>query len=874
MEQQPLEIKKVFSADSYDLQQLFSRKFLIPPYQRSYSWKREDILRLFEGVYQCINDLERSNDGSDVLTFLGTVIIVPNKSGNNDELYLANKYDCIIDGQQRISTFSLIVGILCDKALQLIYKLAALFPNYAEDENNSLPNAIYTKLRSDQEIMRQMLWQDNLVGTKRHYFPRVMRQGQDTYKRNDPKNFYFTSPLGGYLYSIIQELSKKNIQPEQQSNENETCKYVGIAGYKIWDDLKETFTLTKEQIEQYENKNTEDSFTKIQDAVNTINELINYICISNLYLSYDQAEEARQKFKKKELESYKNWSEKFDFCRLGRHNLTELSSLLEEFYVQITPDMEEIAVKHDCFLLGVMEFLLFVDVFIRRVVVTVIEASNESYAFSMFDSLNTTGQPLTAFETFKAMMVNADNAADEEMISEILGRINAFLDGKEPKKQTTSPKETRTKDLLVSFARASTGLSISNSLNEQRLYLKGLADSVSDSRQRLDLVEHLYIAANFWKDIWMPDFTGNPLTFDIPALDGSTARRTVTCPNDVTLCINMLSSSNHKVVIALLIKFYSALYYNYSNEAEFNRARNLFFDAVKAVAAFSTIYRAAHTNTAGIEGKYKDIFSDRFAKRIEKASKDQLGVNSGCKPYWYLQRQYQSNSSAAKMLPSAPSLDDMYCLLNIVKEYLNSVLAEKEINTLDLWKEKVKTNDIYKASQPIAKFMICINCAYEQNIRFPEVTETLLRTAYNSGTVEHFAPQKPKKEDEINGSESWDQTIYSENADDTLGNLFLLKSEVNRLLSNKSWKNKQLILRALIEKDQTEREKRIQEAIEQAAVKREDLENFTEQDNIVVFNDLADVLSWTYNDIMLRTDKMATNIWNFLTPWLDLNSEK
>jgi hypothetical protein len=49
--------------------------------------------------------------------------------------------------------------------------------------------------------------------------------------------------------------------------------------------------------------------------------------------------------------------------------------------------------------------LLILRFVLQRVFVADIVAKKEEYAFEMFDSLNTTGDPLTAFETFKPKVV-------------------------------------------------------------------------------------------------------------------------------------------------------------------------------------------------------------------------------------------------------------------------------------------------------------------------------------------------------------------------------------------------------------------------------------------------------------------------------------
>ena len=61
--------------------------------------------------------------------------------------------------------------------------------------------------------------------------------------------------------------------------------------------------------------------------------------------------------------------------------------------------------EHFCHLL---RFLIFTRYLNRRMAVTVVIADNENDAFDMFEALNTTGKPLTAFETFKPKVIERE----------------------------------------------------------------------------------------------------------------------------------------------------------------------------------------------------------------------------------------------------------------------------------------------------------------------------------------------------------------------------------------------------------------------------------------------------------------------------------
>lgn len=69
--------------------------FVIPVYQRNYDWKKEQCKQLYDDLVNMIKYKYKSH-------FFGTIVSIYNDSGRNRE-YL------IIDGQQRITTISILL---------------------------------------------------------------------------------------------------------------------------------------------------------------------------------------------------------------------------------------------------------------------------------------------------------------------------------------------------------------------------------------------------------------------------------------------------------------------------------------------------------------------------------------------------------------------------------------------------------------------------------------------------------------------------------------------------------------------------------------------------------------------------------------------
>lgn len=95
---------KQLNAEQKTINQIFTecKAFLVPEYQRPYSWERDECLTLWQNLYEFAfpdeNDI-RSFDADSETYFMGTILTFKNAS---------KEYE-VIDGQQRIVTFLLML---------------------------------------------------------------------------------------------------------------------------------------------------------------------------------------------------------------------------------------------------------------------------------------------------------------------------------------------------------------------------------------------------------------------------------------------------------------------------------------------------------------------------------------------------------------------------------------------------------------------------------------------------------------------------------------------------------------------------------------------------------------------------------------------
>lgn len=100
--------RKTLDPHMWNLENLFKSVYNVPVYQRPYSWDKEQIETLLDDIFEIYGSAEKE-DGY----YTGNIIVFDR---NNKINGIITEYD-IIDGQQRITTFSLILLSLYSLAL-------------------------------------------------------------------------------------------------------------------------------------------------------------------------------------------------------------------------------------------------------------------------------------------------------------------------------------------------------------------------------------------------------------------------------------------------------------------------------------------------------------------------------------------------------------------------------------------------------------------------------------------------------------------------------------------------------------------------------------------------------------------------------------
>lgn len=756
----------------------------IPVYQRPYSWDRNDIKRLCDDT---LNGLHQLLLRRDATSFIGTIIAIhDNEYRTVEPIYkndLPQKVMTIIDGQQRICT-----AIMLNIALHnyIGRRLATLPSGRLKEPHFAWINDRCRRLLSDLAATYRI---DMHGGDDQHqYYPRVIRALADAWSTRAGQARY-TSSMAKLIWDYITvELTEGapsfRFDPRDESGDTTRHKFI------------------------------EKSFKSIQNLVQDI------------------AESSRVDFpsilpdEKDGLTLFQSiFGVEVDDCVFG--------------YLRDAADE-----KHSSTCTHLLRAMIFAGYFNQRTALTVVKARNEDDAFDMFDSLNTTGQLLTALETFTPKVIQAEGLAkysgspSKQYMDGVDEYLNEF--------PTAKAKQAATAELLIAFALKETGWKLQGSRHEQRLYLRGQFDQLgkaSDSRRlQREFVESMASVAAFMRHAWK---VGGD---DVPRFEPLGITET-----EAVVGFEVLRDMNHGIVIAPLARFYQRACQMVAS-GEGSEGRALFEEALRATVAFSILWRGAKGGTQNIDGHYRDLMKKGY------------GDGEGRVPA--LSRRLERGIASA-----VPRIKDY-------KDGLRKVLEDEGgIGTKERWISEVCAQKVYVSSAPMARFLLF--CALEDGVADPGEPGQIRRGKRGVapmltverwrderyGTVEHIAPKSR--------GDGWDERIYEPpEVVDTLGNLNLLPAEVNSVINDRSWSIKRLMYRLLCA--ETEEESRgIAESLKgELGSGGQKLSGVADEvllsaPHLGIYRSVGAVAGeWTREMVEARGRRLASLAWDRMAPWL------
>ena len=743
--------------------------FRIPIYQRPYDWDKVHLQRL---IQDCLNGFHRSViSREDEYSFLGTIILARDES--QEPSFEGTSYT-VVDGQQRLTSLALLATILFKYIKEFQSEIGVLSTNTEE------------WLKAEVEYQLGILFQCVMgppptFGQGGIPFPRIVRT-TDT-RGNTERNSEYRS-VAARLFMRFDRYAKDRIS-EFDKFESE---------------------LTTEEQHLYENLAFLDSvvfqyvYEGIEETAGAGDEIDIDIVSNNLFRNT-------------------GFRELFD-----RLYILDSQSLRDRAVNEVANNVQSA---------GIVRLLAFASYLAKSVILTKVIARTEKNAFDIFDALNTTGEPLTALETLKPVVVEFEESHSGYTGSVSEGYWNIIDDTVTNAHINAEDRQRETRLLLTSFALFYNGRRLSSSLAVQRDYLRNLMRGFPAHRPEVtrDFVGLLAQMADYRSKFWRAENIERASSDHFGNVEASSAK----------LCLMVIEQMNTSLAIPVLARYWIA-------GRSGNRPYGEFESVVKAVTAFLVLRRACTGGTANIDGEFRALMMN--------SPKD------GGHPLCIVSGRDQNHLWEVDELRSE------------LRGLLESNLGVTDRRS---WVRRAENIEHRRFSRPLTRFLhfAAVHNARPDNSRPGLLTRRGINTSagldvlnpmtwkiLRYSTVEHIAPMSPPQT-------GWDQRIYDESLVNVLGNLILLPPTANSLIGNATWDKKRTFYRALMARTKPERERQIEFA-ESVGVRFSNRIKMLldSEERLHILDSLERVQDWTADLILERTNNTLELAWDQIAPWL------
>lgn len=483
------------------------------------------------------------------------------------------------------------------------------------------------------------------------------------------------------------------------------------------------------------------------------------------------------------------------------------------------------------------------------VISTRIDATEDAY--SIFDALNTTGELLTAVETFKPVVVRDVTAQKypETVFQEHFDVMNNLA----AKVKKPIDKQRIIAQLVVHTALGEEGEKIGNRLSTQRKYLKSRylgieemgEDPFSEANTKTGFTQRMAFLAEFTCDVWnIPD------TNSIVRYLDETEK----------VMLKFLGDLKHTIVIPPLAYFFSTYRRckHYRDDAGMQKAIGNFKEALLASSAFTILWRAAWGGTKNIESHYRDAMKEilSFDARKDKKITDEDLIS-----------QYK-----------------MFFRNRLIKNISSHEISDVAELKND-WLELSKKVNIYDRAYFVAKIILHLvasratvcsdkeKCFLELGREGVGRGLSLVRWNSTLDDLEHIAPRPGDTKQWAWAGEPYD-SIYDTppvHNVDLLGNLLFLPGSINRkALRGCDWKLKKQIYIALGSTTERELKMAIQDLDEELKLSKVDLGIFKSCGYHILCEAMGmHETEWDLPSINRRTTTLLDFTWDLVFPWLE-----
>lgn len=463
---------------------------------------------------------------------------------------------------------------------------------------------------------------------------------------------------------------------------------------------------------------------------------------------------------------------------------------------------------------------------VNRCCFCVIRPVSEDWAFDMFQSLNATGTPLTALETFKPIVLNHYKESglkyNGSPTEENFNKVIEFL--KEP--NTAILKTKRTNEFIISFFIAYNGRKVATQFSSAR---RALVDQYKelDNDGKDSFIKKMGDYADFYK-LWIEynPSNENPEPFKLNNWHKE--------QDLASLLIYFNKKSNHRMAITTL----GTIYQKVLNKSE--NADDEFVSVVKATTAFYFIWKSIFSNS-GLDVVYRNLFENKTSSSITVETIKRHFLKSLNEKYSKEEKTEGLNLDKEAWINKAVK----HLVYNKNSDFIKLALLISSTDTIP-----DKNGLIKKGKEGVSNYL------------------TLERwLSPDLSSIEHIAPQTETID--------WDPDLYDKHSmlANCLGNLTLLPQEINSSVGNKSWIHKLFYYKCVSQEDPQI---------------LEEIGNEAKKHNIELGKDTIEILSkckygkhiesisnmeyhqqWSSELVKNRTRLMLEIIWDKLMSWLE-----
>ncbi len=750
----------IFKADTFNVLDFMGPSetgFVIPIYQRSYSWKKEKVVDLLNDIISGLS-LITLNSRFDEYTYIGGIITTEGESHTPLSVHkkTPRQVFSLVDGQQRISTLVIIALALLPELSNFKNSLPA--STLSEEERENISEFISSVI----DDLEQITLGQSFGSTNK--FPKVIRANEDTWGESDENLTSPISKLSRELYNckIRHNGSFSSFSPRGTRNEiNHPLSR-----------LKEI----KSEITQFLANNDGELFSKIP----------------------------------KIHSNFKNIP--FVYSQIFKEQLTCIDYLSNESDQGITFSNR-------------FRLAIFAYYFLHRVALTKVHGDSEYFAFEVFESLNTSGEPLNAYETLKPLVIKelgiSYNSSQHRAAIDSIDRIHNSIGSIDKRQKLVS-------DSIVLFISTESGDKISKSLSQQSKIIRDLyinfnepnCDTSSEKIKYLKLLKNSTEISHLVQSI---DFNISGNFCNILS-------------NDSKLCLSLLIDTRHSLALSIINRFYFEYESNINSDDNYLKSEDI-NSVIKAVTSFSILWRGAWGGTAGIDKIYRSLMSTSFSRR----------------------------SSLGQHL----SVTNLKNELKIIF-FNNNGIGQAKIIDKENFINLSSRIPIFTRNKKIAKFLLL---AAQHDSAPDPVREGFLVSGVegvhlslnfenyvseSNYTLEHIAPQ-------IRGP--WHADLYSDPSTiHTLGNLILMPIVENSILNNRPWDQKKAIFKALCMSLPANREAEINLIVNNLTPSA--AEKIRAARYMPTLDALSKVNDWNLEIINKRTEQLLSRAFDKLIKWL------